>query len=199
MISQDIVKPTLTEVSPPQPAGAEGIAIRPLQPGDKHALLAFFRRIPINERGRFFPDAVIDPVLVAKWCHHWSAGQSRVLVAWDGERMIGGGAIDLSPHHMKAHVGNIRIAVDPQYRRQRLGHLLMKELLDLAPHLGLAWVDAEVGSRELPALRFLRSLSFQEHGVLPDHGRDMLGDRFDIILMTRQVGRHLAHDLGGQE
>lgn len=205
MISQDVLTPTFTEafVAPREHAqesqAVKPISIRPLQPSDRHALLAFFRRIPVNERGRFFPDAVIDPVLVAKWCSTWATGRSRVLVAWEADRMVGGGAIDLDRQHMKGHVGHIRMAIDPQYRRRGLGHMIMRELLDLAPHLGLAWVDAEVGSHELPALRYLRSLSFQELSVLPDHGRDLLGNKFDMILMSRQVGPAFAPDLGGQE
>jgi len=201
MIAQEVLSPTpLSVFHPTRERAAEApITIRPLRPTDKHALLALFRRIPVNERGRFFPDAVIDPVLVARWCAHWANGRSRVLVGFDGDRMIGGGAVDLDRHHMKAHVGQIRLAVDPQYRRRGLGHMIMREVLDLAPQLGLTWVDAEVGSHEVAALRFLRSLSFQQHGVLPDHGRDMLGARFDVILMARQVGPHFAPDIGGRE
>ena len=110
MISQDVLKPTLTEAFPltrehaREAKAAKPISIRPLQPSDKHALLAFFRRIPVNERGRFFPDAVIDPVLVAKWCSNWATGRSRVLVAWEGDRMVGGGAIDLTETEAKRDV-----------------------------------------------------------------------------------------------
>lgn len=206
MITSDVLSPWLHEATTDSPvttdthilANGATIHVRHLQPSDKHALLAFFRRLPVNERGRFFPDAMIDPVLVAKWCRHWSTGRSRVLVAWDGDRMAGGGAVDLARQHMHAHVGRIRLAVDPAYRRSGIGQLIMRELLDLAPALGMEWLDAEVGSNEVAALRFLRSLSFHEHGVLPGHGQDMLGSRFDIVLMTRHVEPHLVLDLGGQ-
>ncbi len=198
MIPSDVLSPRLRE-APPAPGGAPtaAVAVRPLQPSDKHALLAFFRRLPVNERGRFFPDAMIDPVLVAKWCQHWSSGRSRVMTAWSGERMIGGGAIDLARQHMHAHVGRIRMAVDPEYRRMGVGQMIMHELLDIAPNLGIEWLDAEVGSHEAAALRFLRRLSFHERGVLPDHGQDMLGGRFDVVLLARHVESHLPHEIGG--
>lgn len=200
MIAPDVVHHPLYAAFPLThrlPAG-ESLALRPLQPDDTSALLSFFRRIPVQERGRFFPDVAIDPVLVTDWCRHWASGRSRALMLWSQERIVAAGAIDLDRHHLKAHVGKLRLVVDRQYRRHGLGHLVAKELLDLAPRLGLAWINAELGSHELGARCFLESLRFQPCAVLPDHGRDMHGATFDILILARQVGPHFAAELGGR-
>lgn len=179
-------------------SGGQTVAIRPLRSEDEHALLAFFHRVPADERGRFFRDNVVDPVLVAKWCRKVDPQKVLCLLAWDGERVVGDGTLHRERHFMKSHVGQMRISVDPEYRHRGLGHDVVRELLDLAPYLGLSWVDAEVVSFEQDAIALLTDLAFQQVGIFPDHGQDITGAKFDIVLMSRFVAPFFDPEIGGQ-
>jgi amino-acid N-acetyltransferase len=58
-------------------------------------------------------------------------------VATDGDRVIGCGAL----HVMWEDLAEIRtVAVDPEYRGQKIGHRIVSELLDVARSLGVARV-----------------------------------------------------------
>lgn len=181
-------------------ASGQEITLRPLQPADRARLLAFFRRLPADERGRFFRDNVADPALVAQWCNEMDVTKLLPIVALAGDRIVADGTIRRERQQMKAHVGQVRLSVDPEYRRLGLGRVLMRELLDLAPELGLSWVDVEVVSSDVSAIAFLEKLAFQKAGVLPRHAQNPLGGREDdLVFMTRPVGDYLEPDVGGQE
>jgi ribosomal protein S18 acetylase RimI-like enzyme len=99
---------------------------------------------------------------------------------------------------MKQHVGELRLSVDPDFRHRGVGSALVSHLLDLAPFLGLDWIDVEVSTNEPEALDFLERMRFDRHGLMPDHAKDGLGGVFDVVLLSRHVGRDIAADIGGQ-
>lgn len=73
------------------------------------------------------------------------------------------------------------------------------EILDLAPQLGLAWVDVEAVADDSDAVPLLRELEFLEIGRLPGHARDITGATADLVLFTRRVDPSFDSDIGGQE
>ncbi len=174
------------------------VLLRPLQRNDQEALIRMFRTIPSQEQGRFFRDPVTDPVVVAEWCNSIDPTSVLAIVALDGERIVADGTVHCSSSQMKHHVGALRLSVDPAYRGRGVGGVVVAHLLDLAPYAGLEWVDAEVSTNEVGALRFLEQMRFERHGVLPDHAQDGLGGVFDVVLMARHVGREIERDIGGQ-
>jgi len=179
-------------------SSGQAVEIRPLAASDEHALLAFFHRIPAEERGRFFRDNTVDPVVVAKWCRNIDPRRVLCLLAFADGGIVADGTLHPGQLFMSSHVGEVRLSVDPAYRTLGLGHIMLLELLELAPYLGLSWVDAEVLASEHEARQLLSDLAFHESGVLPHHAQDMLGDQYDVILYTRQVGPYLDPDIGGQ-
>lgn len=179
-------------------SSGKAVMLRPLQGGDDAALLALFRGIPVKERGRFFRDDVVDPKAVADWIQNASAGHNITLVALDGDRLIAHGALLREGLYMKSHVAQLRLTVDPKVRGGGLGRAMVTELLDLAPALGLGWVDTELYTIETPALGLVKSLGFRQVGLLPDHGRDALGVKFDVVVLTRETSPTSTVDIGGE-
>jgi GNAT superfamily N-acetyltransferase len=174
------------------------VVLRPLAVDDQEALIGLFRRIPSEEQGRFFRDPVTDPVVVAEWCNHIDPTETLAMVVVDGEKIVADGTIRCTTARMKQHVGELRLSVDPECRDRGVGSALVSHLLDLAPYLGLDWIDAEVSTNEPGALQFLEHMRFDRHGLMPDHAKDGLGGVFDVVLLSRHVGRDIAADIGGQ-
>jgi GNAT superfamily N-acetyltransferase len=200
MTPQETLRETLQHEYPKTVGLAKGgtVSLRPLRAGDETALLEFFRRIPAHERGRFFRDNVADPKVVTRWCEESGATRNLVLVALDGERIIADAALLPDRLNMKSHVAQMRLTVDPQFRGAGLGKRLVAELLDVAPLAGVAWVDTELYTNETPALKLVRAMGFRECGILPEHGRDMTGMTFDVMLFTRETANDLLSDTGGE-
>jgi amino-acid N-acetyltransferase len=84
-------------------------------------------------------------------------------VATDDDRVIGCGAL----HVMWEDLAEIRtVAVDPEYRGQKIGHRIVSELLDVARSLGVARVFCLTFET-----RFFGSFGFQEiDGAPVPHG-----------------------------
>ena len=194
------IEQVLAEEYPRQVELRDGssVALRPLAQDDQEALISLFRRIPTQEQGRFFRDPVTDPVVIADWCNHIDPNETLAIVVTEGERIVADGTIRCTRARMKQHVGELRLSVDPGYRDRGVGSVLVSSLLDLAPYLGLDWVDAEVSTNEPEALDFLEHMRFTRHGLLPDHARDGLGGVFDVVILSRHVGRDIEADIGGR-
>ncbi len=191
----------LTRDYPRTVALADGgeVVIRPLQAADEAALLAFFHAIPAPERLRVFRDNVVDPVVVGSWCREIDPRRVLSLVAVEGGQIVADVSLHRDPRFIKSHVGELRLAVAPADRHRGIGRRMVLEALDLAPHLGLAWVDVEAVSDDSDAEPLLRELDFLEAGRLPGHARDITGATADLVLFTRRVDPSFESDIGGEE
>ncbi len=78
----------------------------------------------------------------------------------------------------EAHVTTL--AVDPEYRRQRIGERLLVALLDEAMRRGARWVTLEVRKSNAAAQALYRKYGFKEIGVRKGYYSD---NREDAIVM----------------
>lgn len=173
------------------------LVIRPLQRNDEASLLKYFNEIPAAERVRFFRETSADPAVVAEWCRQIDPTRVLAIMALEGEEIVAHGSLHPASERMKSHVAQIRLSVHPRLRGLGAGRAVVDELLTLGPYMGLAWVDAEIAKCEEIAQRVFRSIGFREVGILPEHVRDSVGNLHDLLLMTRDVRRHIEPDLGG--
>ena len=89
--------------------------IRPVQPDDQAALIAFFHRMPEADR-TFFKEDVDDPDVVTSWAR---PGGARVIAVEGGEVL---GSVAVVPlHGWSSHVGEVRLVVDPERRGRGIG------------------------------------------------------------------------------
>src|SRR5579859_2884156 len=106
---------------------------------DLDRLLAFFARIPEGDR-TFFKEDVSDPHLVEGWLIDQRV---RRLVAVDGDRVVAYLAI-IPGVGWSAHVGELRLVVDPQWRGRHVGSALAFRGLQGALAMNLSKVVVEV-------------------------------------------------------
>lgn len=157
-------------------------SIRPVQPADREALLAFFRRVPEGDR-TFFREDVLAPGVVDHWFEE--ASDPR-FVAVDGEDIVGYLAIIVEVG-WSSHVGELRVVVDPTRRRQGIGRALARSGLVHALELGLTKLIVEVVADQEPTLAMFSSLGFEPEALLRDHVRDASGRLRDLITMAHLV------------
>ena len=162
------------------------VTLRPLEHEDAEPLVAFFQRIPEDDRWYLRHD-----VSNAATVHQWALGvdYQRVIpiVALCNERIIGDATLHRRHYGSSSHVGEIRIVIDPDYRTKRLGTWMLLDLVQLATSLGLEKLVAEVASNETAALKAIRRLDFVREAVIPELHKDRDGNECDLVIMVKNL------------
>ena len=155
--------------------------IRPLESADRDALQRFLHRVPAGDR-TFFKEDVADPAVVDAWT---LPGPARVVAVQDGEVV---GSLAVVPlHGWSAHVGEIRLIVDPGHRGRGIGRTLARRAVVEAMELGLAKMVVEVIADQEPTVTMFRSIGFDPEALLTDHVRDQGGELRDLMLLAHSV------------
>jgi GNAT superfamily N-acetyltransferase len=172
----------------PKSVNASGTAVvlRPLQPTDVKALHEFFCAVPETER-LFLKHRVTDIEVIRDWCRHPEFNHNLPILAVAGGQVVADATLHRERGGWKRHIGQLRIAVHPQFRGRGLGRLLLMELLDIARHLGLERLEAEFIADQKAARHLFATLGFDELLVLPGYVKDMQAIDHDYILMGRVI------------
>jgi ribosomal protein S18 acetylase RimI-like enzyme len=156
--------------------------IRPIQPDDVQQLQAFFRRLPEGDR-TFFKEDVLDPDTVEAWARD-RRGQRSVAVT-DGA-IIGYVAI-FSGVGWQAHVGEIRLVVDPVHRRAGVGRDLARHALIGAVESELRKVFVEVVADQQAAVAMFQALGFEPEALLRDHVCPGGDELHDLMVLAHHI------------
>lgn len=81
----------------------------------------------------------------------------------------------------EAHITNI--AVDPNFRGQKIGYQLMKQLINKAIELGAVKMTLEVRPSNIPARKLYHKLGFEERGIRKNYYSDI---NEDAIIMWKE-------------
>ncbi len=157
--------------------------IRTLNVNDLDALTGFFGRIPEGDR-TFFKEDVSDPRLVGAW---GADERDRRLLALDGDQVIGYLAV-IPGIGWSAHVGELRLVVDPAHRGRHVGSALAFRGLQDALAMELSKVVVEVVADQVATIALFQGLGFEAEAFLADHVRDATGRLHDLIVLSHQVG-----------
>lgn len=158
-------------------------SLEPLSADRRPALEAFFGRIPESDLNSFSED-VLAPGLVSSWLAN--PAHPRVLaVSPDGE-VVGYLAV-IPLVGWSAHVGSLRVVVDPSRRGQGIGRLLAREGLLTGLRLGLTKLVVEVVADAEAAIGMFESIGFEPEALLRDHVRDRAGHLRDLIVLAHSV------------
>ncbi len=130
------------------------VVIRPVEPDDESALLAFFQRLPASER-YFLKHDVTSSSVISHWTHERDFDRALPLVAVYDERIVADAVLARSRHGAYRNVAGVRVAVDPDFRQQGLGLSMLRELCDIAKDADLSastlsWCPA---FRKMPSRR----------------------------------------------
>jgi len=166
--------------------GGRRVVLRPMTSQDEAALADFFRRMPAEDR-QVFKDDVTDDRVIQRWCRSLDYGKILPLLAVAENRIVADATLHRSGIRASWHVATVRLSVEPGYRGIGLAKALVRELVEVAPLLGVAYVDAEMLPQQKRAIRLFEELGFVTVGTLPQHVRDVQ-DRFhDVVLMTHMA------------
>jgi ribosomal protein S18 acetylase RimI-like enzyme len=162
-------------VTPPVP-------IVPLESAHLPALRAFLHGLPEGDV-TFIKEDVRDPAVAEDWIV--PGRRARRWVAIDGDRVVALVAV-LPLHGWSAHVGELRLVVDPAFRGRGLGRALARHALREALAMDLRKVVVEVVAEQESAVRMFTDLGFRGEALLTCHIRDRAGNLQDLLV--------LAHD-----
>ena len=165
--------------------------LKPMTPQDGDALLSFFQRVPGEDRF-YLKEDVTDPQVIRRWAQELDYDRALPLLAWANGNVVADGTLHRSRANARRHVGQIRIAVDPEYRARGLGTAILHELAMIANENGLDRLLLEaVAGKEAQAIEAAEHAGFVRVGVLPGHAKDIEGHPLDIVLLEMPLGKWL--------
>jgi ribosomal protein S18 acetylase RimI-like enzyme len=160
--------------------------IRPIQPDDEAALIAFFQRMPEGDR-TFFKEDVDDPHVLASWAR---PGAARV-IAVENDEVLGSVAV-VPLHGWSSHVGEVRLVVDPERRGRGVGRALAQRAVLEAMEMSLAKLVVDVIAEQESLIGMFRALGFEPEALLVDHVRDRSGEVRDLLVLANSVESQFA-------
>lgn len=166
------------------------LTVRPLEQTDCGALLAFFQQIPEEERF-FFKDDVSSPAVIDRWTRELDYDRALPLVAVDGTRIVADAVLLRQRGGARSHLAELRVAVDPAYRRRGLGSRLLRELAEIAYDAELDQLLFElvkdVEDEAIEAITFFGAVPL---ATLPDLVKDPSGRPHDVVYFSLPLGRY---------
>jgi RimJ/RimL family protein N-acetyltransferase len=164
------------------------VLLRPMQPDDGPALLAFFRSLPEEDRLFLREDVTRDDV-VDRFVRNLDYDAVLPLIAEHANRIVGDGTLHRSRHGWASHVGEIRVVVDPKFQRHGLGTAIARLLVRHATSVGLDKLVAEVVDNQVAAKRAFGKLGFYPEAVLKGHVKDIHGTKRDLVILANDVSQ----------
>ena len=156
--------------------------VRPLSPELTAPLEAFFARVPESDHNSFAEDVLL-PGVVQAWLNE---PRGRRACAVDDEQVVGYLAV-LPLVGWSAHVGSLRVVVDPAARGKGVGRALARAGLLLSLEMGLTKTVVEVVVDSVPAIGMFEGLGFEPEALRRDHVRDRAGALRDLVVLAHEV------------
>jgi L-amino acid N-acyltransferase YncA len=159
------------------------VMVRPLQSGDSPKLQEFFLRVP--EEDRFYlKEDVTSPDVVEDWVEHIDYRRVLPLVALVDGDIVADASLHRSRSGARRHIGEIRIVVDPRYRNQGLGTMMLRELVDIAYDNGVESLVFElIEGEEDKAIEVAERMGFTRVATLPRFSKDTEGNEHNVAVM----------------
>ena len=167
------------------------VTLRPMVREDRDGLLDFFRRLSPEDR-QFLKDDVARPEIVEDWTRSLDYDRILPILAVHEERIVGDATLHRQPHGWMRHVGEIRMATDPFFRRRGLATVLAREIFYLALQAGLDKMVAEVAADQVAALKVFGRLGFQQEARLAGQIVDLHGRKHDLVILTTDIPALMA-------
>lgn len=166
------------------------VEVRAVAADDGEALRAFFGAVPDGDR-TFFREDVLRPGVVEGWVGR--PDQRRLVALVDG--VVAGHAGVLRGAPLSEHVGELRLVVDPAWRRRGLGRLLAQRAVHEAADMGLTKLVVEVVAEQAPTVAMFEGIGFQIEGRLRGHVRSRAGDTHDLLVLAHHGVPGLAESI----
>ena len=117
--------------------------IRLMVPTDIEAVLTFAKSLNLNDL-LFLRINITERSAVERWAHYIETGRTYTVLALDGDRVIGEASLLHSTASWTRHIGEIRMQVIPEARRNGLARVLAQEIEWIAKQMSLTTIIAKM-------------------------------------------------------
>lgn len=162
------------------------VVVKPLEGRDAPALLEFYRTLPEEDR-LYLRDDVTKPEWLERFVAHVKHNEVVSLIAERGGKVVGEASLYRALHGWTAHVGEIRVTVEPRLRRSGLGTALARDLVKVAIGLGVEKMIVQMVESQQSARRLFEKLGFRQEAVLRGHVKDIHGIKRDLLIAANDV------------
>jgi L-amino acid N-acyltransferase YncA len=169
------------------------VVLKAMTHKDRDALHRFFASIPDEDR-KFLKQDVSKREVVESWIKDINYGRVFPLLAEVDGTIVADATLHRRGSGWLRHVGEVRIVVDPAYRRKGLGSHLLEELILLAADSGLEKLVAELVAEEKAAIRAFQRFNFDQVAVIPSIVKDQDGRSRDLVVMVLDVSTAFVPD-----
>lgn len=154
--------------------------LRPITPDESERLAAMLAAMPAYDRTFFKEPVDVDTA------RRWSVdGRPRWLLLRDDEAVA---YLAVLPGvGLSSHVGELRMIVAPDHRRQGIGSKLARYALLHAIELGLEKLTVEVAAEKTGDIEMFVGIGFEAEALLKDHIRDRDGQLRDLMVLSHQL------------
>ena len=161
------------------------LLLRPLTPDDKQSLMDLFSRASKQDLEYFRSDAG-DPAVVERWVDSLDLRRVFPLVAIVDDRIVGEATLHFGEHYRR-HRAWVRIFLDREYRRQGIGTMMLRSLIDIARRVGLQHLYAEVLTNQPQVIKAFADLGYQHEVALRDYFMMDSGETLDVAIMVLRL------------
>ncbi|MFN0147679.1 MAG: N-acetyltransferase family protein [Dehalococcoidia bacterium] len=168
--------------------GGKPITFRMAAAGDRDRVVALARSLPEHDLLFLARDLTQDKV-VEEWIADPNAD---IIVALDGQQMLGYAAVQRTPQRWSAHVAELRVLTATSMRGKGLGRVLTQEAFALALGMGMEKMMAQMTLDQKGAIAVFEGLGFRPEALLRDHVKDRAGQKHDLLVLSHEVARFEA-------
>lgn len=172
----------------PRELAIEGgsITLRLMEPSDRDAILSFARKLPPDDL-LFLRLDITAPEGMAEWVNNVQAGRTITVLAEQGGAVVGYASIHHNDTMWNRHIGEIRVNVGAEFRKQGLGRRLVEEVFVIARDVGLRKITAQMTPDQKGARVTFERLGFRPEALLADFVVDREGKTRDLLIMTQDL------------
>jgi len=164
------------------------LLLRPLSGDDKQSLMGLFARASRQDLEYFRSDAG-DPAVVEGWVDNLNVRRVFPLVAIVDDKIVGEATLHFGEYYRR-HRAWVRVFLDREYRRQGIGTLMLRCLIDVARRVGLQQMYAEVLTNQPQIIKAFGDLGYQHEVVLRDYFITDSGETLDVAIMVLRLVDH---------
>ncbi|MGD0266534.1 MAG: GNAT family protein [Candidatus Methylomirabilota bacterium] len=162
------------------------VTLRPMVREDRDELLAFFRRLPPEDR-QFLKDDVTRAEIIEAWVRNLDYDRVLPILADHDGQIVGDATLHRQTYGWMRHVGEIRVVTDAYFRRRGLALAMAREIFYLALQFGLDKMVAEMVADQVAAIKVFEKLGFQREARLANHIVNLQGRKHDLVIMTTDI------------
>ena len=164
------------------------VTFRIMNANDRDAILTFARNLPPDDL-LFLRLDISTPNGIDEWVDNIQDGRTITVLAEQNGAVVGYSCIHHNDAMWNRHIGEIRVNVAAEFRKQGLGRKLVDDVFAIARDIGLLKITAQMTPDQKGARMTFERLGFSPEALLADFVVDREGKTRDLLIMS--------HDLTG--